>query len=93
MIKEWEIEHPDRSAVIFNALKNTHPSHLLDKKLFDFTQPVETVPISIFVRQSSSKIESLDDLEGQKIVNENTRWNDLRAKRNDKESNPNNIYG
>ena len=37
MIKEWEIEHPDRSAVIFNALKNTHPSHLLDKKLFNFT--------------------------------------------------------
>jgi tRNA 2-thiocytidine biosynthesis protein TtcA len=36
MIKEWEIEHPDRSAVIFNALKNTSPSHLLDKKLFDF---------------------------------------------------------
>ena len=36
MIKEWEIEHSDRSAVIFNALKNTSPSHLLDKNLFDF---------------------------------------------------------
>jgi tRNA 2-thiocytidine biosynthesis protein TtcA len=36
MIKEWEIIHPDRSAVIFNALKNTSPSHLLDKNLFDF---------------------------------------------------------
>lgn len=36
MLREMEIEHPDRSAIIFNALKNTSPSHLLDAKLFDF---------------------------------------------------------
>ena len=36
MIKDWELIYPDRSAVIFNALKNTSPSHLLDKELFDF---------------------------------------------------------
>jgi len=36
MIKDWEIEYPDRSAIIFNALKNTSPSHLLDAKLYDF---------------------------------------------------------
>jgi tRNA 2-thiocytidine biosynthesis protein TtcA len=36
MIEEWEIEHPDRSAIIFNALKNASPSHLLDTNLFDF---------------------------------------------------------
>ncbi len=36
MIKDWELLYPDRSAVIFNALKNTSPSHLLDSKLFDF---------------------------------------------------------
>ncbi|MDF1673549.1 MAG: tRNA 2-thiocytidine(32) synthetase TtcA [Vicingaceae bacterium] len=36
MIKDWELIYPDRSAVIFNALKNTSPSHLLDKDLFDF---------------------------------------------------------
>lgn len=36
MIKEWEVDYPDRSAVIFNALKNTSPSHLLDTKLFNF---------------------------------------------------------
>lgn len=36
MIKDWELIYPDRSAVIFNALKNTSPSHLLDKNLFDF---------------------------------------------------------
>lgn len=37
MIADWEIEYPDRSAIIFNALKNTSPSHLLDSNLFDFT--------------------------------------------------------
>lgn len=36
MIKDWELIYPDRSAVIFNSLKNTSPSHLLDKDLFDF---------------------------------------------------------
>lgn len=36
MIKDWEMIYPDRSAVIFNALKNASPSHLLDKNLFDF---------------------------------------------------------
>jgi len=36
MLKDMEIEHPDRSAIIFNALKNASPSHLLDIKLFDF---------------------------------------------------------
>jgi tRNA 2-thiocytidine biosynthesis protein TtcA len=37
MLKDWEQIYPDRSAVIFNALKNASPSHLLDPKLFDFT--------------------------------------------------------
>ena len=36
MITEWEKEYPDRPAIIFNALKNASPSHLLDNKLFDF---------------------------------------------------------
>ncbi len=37
MIKDWETQYPDRSAIMFNALKNVHPSHLLDSKLFNFT--------------------------------------------------------
>jgi len=37
MIREWEVEHPNRSAVIFNSLRNTSPSHLLDTDLFNFT--------------------------------------------------------
>jgi tRNA 2-thiocytidine biosynthesis protein TtcA len=36
MLKDWESQYPDRSAIIFNALKNTSPSHLLDSELFDF---------------------------------------------------------
>ncbi len=38
MIKDWETEYPDRSAIIFNALKNASPSHLLDTDLFDFNE-------------------------------------------------------
>jgi len=36
MLKDWEVAYPDRKAIIFNALKNTSPSHLLDKDLFNF---------------------------------------------------------
>jgi len=36
ILKEWEEVFPDRSAIIFNALKNASPSHLLDKDLYDF---------------------------------------------------------
>lgn len=38
MIKEWEKEYPDRSAIIFNSLKNISPSHLLDTGLFNFKE-------------------------------------------------------
>jgi tRNA 2-thiocytidine biosynthesis protein TtcA len=37
MMKDWDEKYPDRKEVIFNALKNASPSHLLDKKLFDFS--------------------------------------------------------
>ena len=36
MIADWEQEFPDRSAVMMNALQNVYPSHLLDRKLYDF---------------------------------------------------------
>jgi len=36
MLNDWEETYPDRKAIIFNALKNTSPSHLLDKDLFNF---------------------------------------------------------
>ncbi|MFN4234371.1 MAG: tRNA 2-thiocytidine(32) synthetase TtcA [Bacteroidia bacterium] len=36
MMKEWSNQFPDRNEIIFTALKNVHPSHLFDKKLYDF---------------------------------------------------------
>lgn len=37
MLRDWELQYPDRTEVIFNALTNISPSHLLDRTLFDFT--------------------------------------------------------
>lgn len=36
MISDWETEFPDRSSIMMNALSNVFPSHLLDKKIYDF---------------------------------------------------------
>lgn len=36
MINEWEVKNPGRTEVIFNALKNISPSHMLDRNIFDF---------------------------------------------------------
>lgn len=37
MIADWESDFPDRSTVMMNALQNVYPSHLLDRKLYDFS--------------------------------------------------------
>lgn len=36
MIKDWNAEYPDRTEIMFTALKNVHPSHMLDHSIFDF---------------------------------------------------------
>ena len=36
LINSWEINNPNRRAVMFNALTNINPSHMLDHNLFDF---------------------------------------------------------
>lgn len=36
MIADWENDFPDRSSIMMNALQNVFPSHLLDRKLYDF---------------------------------------------------------
>jgi len=36
MLREWERRHPGRLDSIFNAMANVAPSHLMDRKLFDF---------------------------------------------------------
>ena len=37
MIRSWEKDNPKRPDIIFKALKNVIPSHLLDRELFDFS--------------------------------------------------------
>lgn len=47
MLQGWDETHPGRVETIFTALKNLHPSHLLDRNAYDFAalqsllQPVE----------------------------------------------------
>ena len=36
LLDEWEARSPGRRQVMFRALQNANPSHLLDKSLFDF---------------------------------------------------------
>ncbi len=36
MLDEWEARHPGRRQIMFRALMNARPSHLLDTGLFDF---------------------------------------------------------
>jgi len=38
MIDEWEARHPGRIESILRALTEVRPSHLLDRKLFDFAR-------------------------------------------------------
>ena len=36
LLGEWEASHPGRLASMMTALGNTSPSHLLDRKRYDF---------------------------------------------------------
>ncbi len=38
MLRAWDKENPKRTEIIFKALQNVVPSHLLDRNLFDFTK-------------------------------------------------------
>jgi tRNA 2-thiocytidine biosynthesis protein TtcA len=37
MLREWEKRHPGRAESMFRALSEVVPSHLMDRKLFDFS--------------------------------------------------------
>ena len=55
MLHEWERRHPGRLESMFGALGNVAPSHLLDRRLFDFDQlapddEVDTQPIRVVAR-------------------------------------------
>ncbi|NND76968.1 MAG: tRNA 2-thiocytidine(32) synthetase TtcA [Flavobacteriales bacterium] len=43
MLAEWEQQHPGRKEVIFNAIKNVSPSHLMDHDIYDFHNLEEKV--------------------------------------------------
>lgn len=36
LLNNWETKFPNRKAIMFNALKNISPTHLLDKDLYNF---------------------------------------------------------
>ena len=38
LLNDWEKDYPNRKSIIFNALKNISPSHMLDSNLFNFFQ-------------------------------------------------------
>ena len=42
MLKEWEKRYPGRVENILRSLQSVSPSHLLDRKLYDFAQVVPT---------------------------------------------------
>ncbi|MCI2229686.1 tRNA 2-thiocytidine(32) synthetase TtcA [Polaribacter sp. MSW13] len=46
MITNWEVDFPDRSSVMMNALQNVSLSHLLDQNLYDFTSLKSKVVVS-----------------------------------------------
>jgi tRNA 2-thiocytidine biosynthesis protein TtcA len=51
MLLNWEKQYPDRVEVIYNALTNISPSHLLDRSLFDFSTmslPAEGKMVDLF---------------------------------------------
>jgi tRNA 2-thiocytidine biosynthesis protein TtcA len=46
MLREWEKRHPGRVDSMFRALSNLVPSHLMDRKLFDFSDVRATGELS-----------------------------------------------
>ena len=38
LLNDWEKDYPNRKSIIFNALKNISPSHMLDSDLYNFSQ-------------------------------------------------------
>jgi tRNA 2-thiocytidine biosynthesis protein TtcA len=46
MLREWEKGHPGRTESMFRALSDVVPSHLMDRRLFDFSAVAARTPAS-----------------------------------------------
>ena len=49
LIKEWEIIYPNRKAIMFRALQNISPSHMLDRNIFNFEDLQAVEDSNLFV--------------------------------------------
>ena len=49
LIKEWELTYPNRKAIIFRALQNISPSHMLDRNIFNFENLQAVEDSNLFV--------------------------------------------
>jgi tRNA 2-thiocytidine biosynthesis protein TtcA len=47
MIAEWETQFPDRVEIMFNAISNASPSHLMDRSIYDFLSLTREVAVPV----------------------------------------------
>lgn len=45
MLADWEMQFPHRKEIMYNALKNIHPTHLYDRNLYDFKALSESLGV------------------------------------------------
>ncbi len=45
MLAHWEMQFPNRKEIMYNALKNIHPTHLYDRNLYDFKALSESLGV------------------------------------------------
>ena len=50
LLDDWEVRTPGRRQVMFRALMNVRPSHLVDPELFDFRRPARGQPCGTIVK-------------------------------------------
>jgi tRNA 2-thiocytidine biosynthesis protein TtcA len=60
MLREWETRFPGRVQTIFNSLTRVTPSHLLDRKLFDFAA---VAAAGLPVEEGDKAFDMADDFE------------------------------
>lgn len=64
MLAEWDNSHPGRVQNIFNALGRVTPSHLLDRKLFDFVNLTLDVDNAGELLEKNTAVEVITEFPG-----------------------------